>query len=1166
MLNIMGLAELRRRRDAAFAWLNSTQFLGALNDDVFKGLITMYLIGMFPEQKDNMLSLATVLFAAPFLFLTPYGGFMADRFSKNVVTVVLKYAELAIMIAGIVAFFLGSRWGLFVLLFGMSAQSALFSPTKYSIVPELVKRERLPHANSMMVISTFMAIILGSAFAPALAKGTIWLWGVVCEWHDGDAVRWLRGYSGTGAGYAVAQLVCVAIAVAGIMTSYQVWRLRPANPTLKAEPFFLRQVVRTARWVAKDRALLLAVLATGVFSMVAGFLKINLVRYGIDFLGMDAIVASYLFFFAALGIAAGAFLSGRMSRRNIDFTAMPTGSALILAAAVIIGLLPKEAPRALVWMCAFVAGMGSGMFTVPLDAFLQFRLPLAKRGEAMALNSLVSWLGIVGSGLLLWMFSQIGISARRSFLWIAVLPCALVVGSAIVVRQFIIRSVVSFIVRLFYRVRFIGLENLPTEGAALLVANHASYMDALLLTVSTKRRIRFLMSREIYHRWRFLMPIFRLYDVIVVGDSQKPRQILQTLRESRKALDEGYIVCVFAEGAITRTGTLRSFRKGFERIVAGSSYPIIPIYLGGSWGTIYHYYAGQLVRNWFRSSLSRYRVTILFGTPMPPTATAYEVRQAVMELSVDYFNARRDEHRSLGLDFVVKARRNWGFRVMKDTTGKQFTMGRTLTASVILKNALAERVKDQENIGVLMPPCCAGSLCNVAVALLGRVAVNLNFTVSAASFASAIRQCNLRTILTSRQFLERFPNLEFPEGSVVCLEDILATVKPLDKIKGLLQARFANAGALSNVDRLADDAVAMVVFSSGSTGEPKGVMLSHHNIMSMMESLRMVFATSPKDRICAALPFFHSFGIMGTVWYPFGSLIGVSYHANPLDAQAMVDLVRDDKCTLLFSTPTFLTLYLRKAERKDFATLRHILAGAEKLKESIVNAYVEKLGHRPFDAYGATELSPGIAVSTAHGQGGDLVQEGWKQGRVGIPIPGVATRILDPDSGAPVTPGHSGLLWLKGPNVMMGYLGRPDLTDEVIKDGWYCTGDIAFVDEDGFLGLTDRLARFSKLGGEMVPHLAVEEALLAILGTPPGNLLAVTGIPDDRKGESLAVLYTPDCGDINALFDAMEKSNLPNLWKPDRAMYFPVPAIPVLGTGKTDLAGVKSLARAKASP
>ena len=1134
---------MRRQRRRALSWLNATQFLGSLNDNMVKSFVQMFLISALPDSKCSTLAWATVFFAAPYLFFAPLGGFLSERFSKKTVTVVFKYAELATMLLTVPAFILGWRWLLFFLLFLQSSQNALFSPVKYRIIPELVSREKLSQANSVFVVFSFVGVIVGAALAPMLAGG-------VHSVFPSD-----RG------AYALVQLVCVALAFAGVLLSHNLWRLKPSNPGVRPDRFYWRNLVFAAKRVFSDRNMGLATGAIGLFSMTAAFLQINLVRYGMEILGRSVFESTFLYFYAALGIAAGAFAAGRLSLRDIEFGLMPMGGFVLSAATLAVGAAGGIMPLPVVYAAVFAAGFGAGLFKVPLDTIVQLWTPREFRQDAAALNDVMSWSGVVCAGVLMMVFGMTGISADAAFIIMTLPGMLLALGSFFSLKDFAFRFFVKTAVRLLYRVRALGIENMPEEGPALLIANHASYMDSLLISATLNRRVRFMMSRERYDKFRFLRPLFDLYGVIPISGSSSPRQTAEALRAARKALEAGYVVCVFPEGEITRTGTIRAFKRGFEKIMRGTNFPLIPVYMGGSWGTIYHYYRGQLVRRWFRMSLSRYRVTVVYGKPLPPDTDAFHVRRAVMELSCDYFNARKCEHNSLAKIFIGEARRNWRDEAATDTMGMKLTWGKVLIAGVILARKIGRRVASEQYVGVLLPTCCAGMIANVAVALLGRAVVNLNFTTSKSAFASSIEQCGMKTIITSRSFLERFPQLPIPAGAIVYIEDILKGAGTWDKLTALFAARFLPLRLMVRQSRptSADDVV-MVLFSSGSTGEPKGVLLSHHNVISMIESLRMMLATTVKDHICGALPLFHSFGIMGTVWYPLLTHVRVTMHTNPLDAQMIVDIVREHSSTMLFGTPTFLSIYMRKATREDFKSLRFVLAGAEKLKESLVNAYITKFGIRPYEAYGATELSPGIAVSVPHGEGGGEVQEGWRTGRVGLPCPGVAMKVLDPDTGEEMPPGEPGLLYLKGPNLMLGYLGRSDLTSEVVSDGWYCTGDIAFIDDDGFVGLTDRLSRFSKIGGEMVPHVGVEEALMNAAGLS-GVVLAVAGVPDEKKGEKLVVLYTPECGDAERLWQLLDKSDVPNLWKPSKSEYYLVDAIPVLGTGKMDLAGVKALAR-----
>jgi acyl-[acyl-carrier-protein]-phospholipid O-acyltransferase/long-chain-fatty-acid--[acyl-carrier-protein] ligase len=339
-------------------------------------------------------------------------------------------------------------------------------------------------------------------------------------------------------------------------------------------------------------------------------------------------------------------------------------------------------------------------------------------------------------------------------------------------------------------------------------------------------------------------------------------------------------------------------------------------------------------------------------------------------------------------------------------------------------------------------------------------------------------------------------------------------------------------------------------------------MLSHHNILSNLEALRMVFRATRRDNICSALPFFHSLGFTGTLWLPLVSGFSASYHTNPLDGETIAKVVRERQSTLLIATPTFLMAYLRRAKAEDFKSLRLVITGAEKLKPKLADSFQERFGIRPLEGYGATELSPVISLSLPDVEIDGIRQTGFREGSVGLPVPGVVVKIVDPESGTTRPEGESGLIMVKGPNVMTGYLGKPEKTAEVIRDGWYVTGDIGHLDDLGFLHITDRLSRFSKIAGEMVPHGAVEDALHSALGTT--GVVAVTGVPDEKRGEKLVVVFAREAGDAETLHKLMAGTDLPNLWKPGRDCYVAVDDLPLLGTGKLDLKGIKEAALAAA--
>ncbi len=1118
------------RYGKSFAWMNATQFCGALNDNIFKLLSFFFVIRLLGQQHaGSLVSLGGAIFVVPFLLFTPAAGVLADRVSKRTIIVWAKVLEIVVMLLGVVAF--STQWapGAFIVLFLMSTQSALFGPSKYGIIPELVRRDQISAANGVLTLMTYLAIILGTAVGP-------WL---------GDVL---------GGRYSLTAWVCVGVAIVGTAASFGIERTPAGGSHARASFSIVGDVWRTLRGIRGDRQLLMAVVASAYFTLIGSFLQLNLIPYGIAALGLSETQSGYLFFFAAIGIGVGSWLAGRLSGRNVEFGIVPIGALILAGATLGLGLagIGLNAVRGLI----LFAGIGAGLFLIPLDAFIQFRSPRDRLGSILAASSFLSWTGVLIGSILVFLFSgPLKMTPGQGFMAIGGLTVVLGVVAVIVLPDFLVRFCVMLLTRVCYRLRAHGVENLPVEGGALLVANHVSFMDALQILAVQQRRIRFLMHRSIYEKHP-LRPLFRLMGTIPIAAEDSPKRIVESLRAARQALDDGYMVCIFAEGALTRTGMTQGFKPGFERIVKGSSHPIIPIYIGGTWGSIFSHYFG-------RSQLRLptrfpYPVDVMIGKPLSSATRASEVRQAVMELSSAYFETRKSLHRSLGAIFVKMARRKWRKAAIDDTSGRSLTWGQALIGALALARVLKRRTRGQTRVGVLLPPSVGGTLVNVALALLRKTTVNLNFTASDEAFRSAIEQSGLCTIVSARAFIEKFPQFASLPG-LVLLEDARGEIGVFAKLRAALLARSFPIRCLTPLRGASADDVATIIFSSGTTGAPKGVMLTHHNIASNVEACSLVFRPTERDRLCATLPLFHSFGFTVGIWFPALTGISASYHTSPLDAGRVATMVRERKCTAMFVTPTFLLAYLRKAERADFESLRLVVAGAEKLKSRLADAFEERFGLRPLEGYGTTELSPVAALSLPDVDVDGVYQAGRKEGSVGQPVPGVVARIVDPETGAPLPPGASGLLLIKGPNVMKGYLDRDDLTREALSDGWYRTGDMAQIDEDGFITITDRLARFSKIAGEMVPHLAIEEAYLKKLGTSEA-VLVVTSVASERKGERLVVLCTAAAGDPSLLHDIMQQSGLPNLWRPARDAYFHIDSLPLTGSGKLDVKEVRMLA------
>jgi acyl-[acyl-carrier-protein]-phospholipid O-acyltransferase/long-chain-fatty-acid--[acyl-carrier-protein] ligase len=698
--------------------------------------------------------------------------------------------------------------------------------------------------------------------------------------------------------------------------------------------------------------------------------------------------------------------------------------------------------------------------------------------------------------------------------------------------------------------------------------------------------VRFIIFKGIYEL-PWIKPFARILRTIPISEELHPREMLGALNTASDAIKNGEVVCIFAEGQITRIGHLLPFRRGFERIMANVEAPIIPVALDGVWGSIFSFEQGRFL--WKLPRRIPYRVTVNFGPPLPHTAKPFEVRERVQELMAEAWEYRKAAMKPLHRAFVRSACHHPFRLAMSDAKFPKVSFAAALLRTVFLARRLKRVWAGQKMVGLLLPPSVPGALVNFAAMLMGKVPVNLNYTVSEATLASCISQCAIQTVVTSRIFLDKV-KLTVP-GQVVYLEDLAAKPTFGEKLVACLSAWLLPVGllerSLGRQQEVGLDDLATVIFSSGSTGDPKGVMLSHYNIGSNIEQLEQIFGLNRSDGFVGVLPFFHSFGFTGTLCLPAVLGVRVAYHPNPLEAKAIGPLVKQHALTFLLATPTFLQLYMRGCAAEDFGSLRVVATAAEKLPERVAAAFEEQFGIRPLEGYGCTECGPAVAVNTHDFRSAGFRQIGAKRGKIGHPLPGVSVRIVDPQTFAPEskadvlpapapvagagTPkpgqdacptlpvGQAGLLLVRGPNIMLGYLGRPDKTAEVMQNGWYVTGDIAAIDEDGFLQITDRLSRFSKIGGEMVPHIKVEEKLHELAGATEQSFV-VAGVPDEKKGERLVVLHKLSAEQLQACLEKLAQCDLPNLWKPRADQFFHVEALPYLGTGKLDLRKAREMA------
>jgi len=1115
-----------------------TQFQGAFSDNTLKWLTT-YLITQVvtvAEERDHLISVVTVLFTLPFILFSMTGGFLADRFSKRNVILGVKTFEIFVMSLALFSLASHRLYLTIFCVFLMSLHSAIFGPSKYGILPELLPEKKLSWGNGILEFGTFIAIIGGTVAG-----------GVLCT-----VFAAAPGWSG---------VILVVLAVIGMATGWQITRVPAANPSKRFRLNIFADVWGQMKIMHRDRPLWLALIGYTYFFAIAALIQLVIVIYARDVMNLNnPVETSYLQAATAVGIGTGCFLAGFLSEGKIETGLIPLGAVGLTICAALLGR--HGISFRVVAANLSVLGFFGGFYIVPISAMLQHRPARDQKGAVQGVANLVSWLGIgLSAAVFSLLTTVLKLSPPEIFVVIAGLTFVATVYLLWLMPEALLRFALWCLTNSLYRIKVIGRDNIPVKGGALFVCNHLSFADGLLLLASTDRPIRFLMFKDIYEK-RWIKPLARIMGAIPISSEQRPRELLHSLQVASDAIRAGEVVCIFAEGQITRVGQLLEFRRGFERIMKDVDAPIIPVALDGVLGSPTSFEHNRMVRRFPRRI--PHPVTVSFGAPLPPTTPAIQVREAVQDLIADGWFLRRGRMEPLPRDFIRMARKHPRRFCLADATSCRLNFRTALVKTVFLARRLKKVWAGQSMVGIYLPPSVPGALVNHAAHLCGKIPVNLNYTLSETALAACANQCGLKTIITSRKFLEKIKLT--PPGQLLFLEDLAAKPGGLEKIAALLLATLAPFSLLKKAvgrdHSVGLDDLATIIFSSGSTGEPKGVKLSHYNIVSNIRQMEHILDLAPQDCFLGILPFFHSFGFTVTLCLPAAAGCGVVFHPNPLDTKPIGSLVREQKVTLLLATPTFLQLYLRSIPPEDFGGLHYVITGAERLPERIASAFEEHFGIRPLEGYGTTECGPAVSVNMMNFRAPGFHQVAGKRGKIGRPLLGMKARIVDPENpwgGRTLPAGESGMLLLKGPNIMGGYLGQPEKTAEVLHDGWYCTGDIASLDEDGFLQITGRLSRYSKIGGEMVPHLKIEEKLHELAGTSEQTFV-VAGVPDEKKGERLVVLHKLKDAELPSCLEKFNGCDLPNLWKPKADAFHYVDQFPMLGTGKLDLRGIKEVA------
>lgn len=1123
---------------SGFRALLATQFLGSLNVFAFLfflvSAITVYAGGRTALAARRE-SLAYVLAALPFVLLAGWAGTVTDRYRKSSVLRAAKVVEVVVMAGVVVACALELGDWLFGLLFLLTAQMAFFIPATHGYLAEMVDERELTRANALSGTSTFVAIIAG---------------------HVGGSFLYDRfaGNLPLGAG------VFLAVAVAGAIAAWMV----PRTEGLHADGGLVNPfptLVRTWNEVSANRGLLYTVLGIGNFYLMAALLDVQLRTYAEQVLGAGPTLAHTYVALAVLGVAAGALLAARWSERKVELGVVPLG-ALIMSVALCTLSLLEFAPqsegagrlaRLLIWapacLAALVLGLAGGLVIVPLATNLQVLAPEHARGRFVSFSNMLAFMGVFLSAGVVWLLGELQLGPRTQLLAIAAL---MLLGTGIsiwLLPEAFLRLLGWLLAHSIYRMRVLHPERIPARGGALLVANHVSWVDWLVIAATTRRRVRFLIQRE-YFDWWAVSWLFKLAHCVPVASGDSPEVLAASLAEAARQIEEGHLVVIFAEGTVTRTGHMQSIRRGYQRIVQERGIPIIPVHLDGLWGSVFSHEGGGLLRKLPRGI--PYPVTVTVGEPLPPRAEPWQLRAAIQRLSTEAWIDRRLRRLPLHVTLLREGRRSMAAALFE--TGRQaLSRGALVAKALALRDGLRPRLGQGRYVGVLLPQGQDAAVASVAVLCAGRIPVPLNTTLSGGELQDMLRRAGIESVVTT-EALRRSAGV----GSVAhCIDaEIFAGEGARQRARywhvmawllpWRLYVLIAVDGNAENVDT-----PCVLLFSAGSTDTPKAVELSHGNVLSNIESVQEVVDLTDEDRILGMLPPFMATGWVQTLWRPLLTEAGVVFAPDPTDGKAIGQMVARGRVTVMFATPRLLERYLRLVRPDRFGSLRLVICAGEKLLPMLRVAFEERFGLAPLEAYSSTECSSMIALNTPDVRGPGLFQRGARHGTVGHALPGVTVEVIDTPTGELMPNDQPGMLRIKGPGVFAGYLDDPRRNQLVLREGYYVSGDMAFLDDDGFLTLTGRYARVSRIGTERVSHAALEEAIAYQLGAAD-NPVAVIGHDDGSGGEALWVFFKRGSLQPERLVAGLTARGLSQPWLPLVEHFRAVEEIPLLPTGTVD--------------
>ncbi|MGX9426684.1 MULTISPECIES: acyl-[ACP]--phospholipid O-acyltransferase [Bradyrhizobium] len=1115
------------RRFAPLFW---AQFFSALNDNVLKNaLVIILLYGATTGENASLVTIAGAVFIFPFFVLSALGGELADKYVKSVVARRLKFVEIFAACFAAAGFFLHSVPLLFAALALFGTVAALFGPVKYAILPDQLSVGELATGNALVEGATFLAILIGTIAGGLFVAGASHMGWISLAVVGLSVLSWAFA-----ARIPASTPSAPELAITTNPWTSTVWLLK----SLYAEPRLWDGMVIVS-WFWLAGAVVLSLLPA-------------LIKEGVG--GTEGVVTLCLATFA-IGIAAGSLIAAQLSHVKPNLALVPIGAIIMGVvgldlAAAIGATVPGNAVTAAAFATSlsglhmlvgfFLFAIGGGLFVVPAFAAVQAWTAPSERARIIAAGNILQAGFMVVGSLFVALLQYAGLSIAWIFFGLAVASF----GSVwFVLKKWGkegVRDFGALLFRALFRVEVRGIENLPPAGTRMLIApNHVSLVDGPLLHATLPIDASFAVDTGIAKAW-WAKPFLKMVRHITV-DPTKPLGA----RDLIKLVASAEPVVIFPEGRLTVHGSLMKVYDGTAMIADKADAVIVPVRIEGAQRSHLSYLKnGEIKRSWF----PKVTITILPPVKLPidqslkgkarRNAAGAALQDIMIEAMVK--NAMLDHTLFEALAHAHRDR-DTGKVVVEDALGTKLTYRKLILGAQVLSRKLEQGTAIGENIGVLLPNSAGVAVVFMALQTIGRVPAMLNFSAGPVNVLSAMKASQIRTVFTSRAFIEKGKLDKLiaaiaPEARIVYLEDIRATVNALDKIRGLL------AGTAPRVARRADDP-AVILFTSGSEGTPKGVVLSHRNILANAAQALARVDANGNDKVFNVLPVFHSFGLTGGMMMPLLAGIPIFMYPSPLHYRIVPELIYQTGATILFGTDTFLTGYARSAHAYDFRTLRLVLAGAEAVKDRTRQVYMERYGIRILEGYGVTETAPVLAMNTPMAN---------RPGTVGRLSPLMEYR-LDPVPGIE----EGGRLSVRGPNVMLGYLRaeNPGVLEKLV-DGWHDTGDIVTIDAAGFIAIKGRAKRFAKVAGEMVSLSAVEAMASALW---PRAISVAVSIPDARKGERIVLLTTQRDAERSAVQRQAKATGASELAVPADIRL--VDKVPLLGSGKTDYVAATALAK-----